>query len=122
MAKPSKELSSKDRQQEKKKDGNFEIVGACRPDFGKVIKTAGEHDSAANHSGDLEIREALVIEHPIKFQQSDHSEHADQQPKQDLVTGEHDQQRDRPKRNRADEPQNESGAGRDYVRPGLLQR
>src|SRR4029077_13162930 len=45
VAKPSKELSSKDRQQEKKEDGDFEIVGMRRPDFGKVIKTAGEHDS-----------------------------------------------------------------------------
>jgi len=62
-----------------------------------------------------------VIQHSVKFQQSDHSEHADQQPKQYLVTGEHDQQSDCPKRHRADEPQNESGAGRRDVRPSLLQ-
>ena len=61
-----------------------------------------------------------MIEHPVKFQQPNHSEHADQQPKQDLVSGEHDQQRDRPKRDGAGESQNERGTGRDHVCPGLL--
>jgi hypothetical protein len=122
MTQPRKQLASEDRQEEKKKDGNFEVVGPGGPDFGKVIKTAGEHDRAANHSGDFEIREFLVIEHPVKFEEPDHSEDADQQPKQNLVSGKHDQQRDCPKRNRAGEPQNESGARRNHVRPGLLQR
>src|SRR5439155_5436098 len=85
MTQSRKHLSSEHRQQEKKQDGNFEIVGASRPDFGKVIKTAGQHHSPADHSGDFEIRESLVIEHPIKFQEPDHPEHTDQQPKQDLV-------------------------------------
>jgi len=122
VSKALKELSPEDGQQEKEQDSNFEIIGMCRSYFGKVVKTAGEHHSAANHPRDLEIRQALVIEHSIKFQQPNHSEHADQQPKQDLVSGEHDQQRDCPKRDRADEPQNENGTGRDHVSPGLLQR
>jgi hypothetical protein len=61
-----------------------------------------------------------VIQHPVKFPKSDHSKHADQQPKQDLVTGEHDQQSDRPKRDRADKPQNENRTGRNHVGAGLL--
>jgi hypothetical protein len=61
-----------------------------------------------------------VIEHPVEFPKSDQSEQADQQPKQDLVSGEHDQQRDCPKRDRADEPQYESRPGRNDVHPGLL--
>jgi len=91
-------------------------------DLGEVIKTPGEQDRAANHPRDFEIRQALVIEHPVKFPKPDHSEHADQQPKQDLVTREHDQQSDCPKRNRADESQNESGTWRDHVCASLLQR
>ncbi len=78
MTQPRKHLSAEDRQQEKEQNGNFEIVGARRPDFGKVIKTAGEHHSAADHSGDFEIRQSFVIEHPIKFQEADHSKDADQ--------------------------------------------
>ena len=61
-----------------------------------------------------------MIQHPVKFPKSDHSKHADQQPKQDLVSGEHDQQRDCPKRDRADEPQNKSGTRGNHVRSGLL--
>jgi hypothetical protein len=93
-----------------------------RPDLGEVIKTAGEQNGAANHSRDFEIGQPLVIEHPVKFQESDQTENADQQPKQDLVTREHDQQGDCPKRDRADEPQYESRTGRKDVRPDLLQR
>ena len=121
MAQTSKHLSPEHREQEKEQDGNFEIIRVRRPDFRKIVKTAGKQDGAANHAGDLEIRQAFVIEHPIKFQEPDHSEQADQQPKQDLVPGEHDQQCDRPEHDRADEPQNEDGTGRDDVRPGLLQ-
>src|SRR5205807_1253706 len=54
MSQSRKHLSSENRQQEKKQDSNFEIVGTRGPDFGKVIKTAAEHDCAANHSGDFE--------------------------------------------------------------------
>ena len=63
-----------------------------------------------------------MIEHPVKFPKADHSEHADQQPKQQLVSGKHNQQRDCPKRDRADEPQNEGRTRcRDCgTRPGLL--
>ena len=122
MAKASKHLPAENRQQKEKQDSDFEVIRMRRSDLGKVIKTAGEQNGAANHSCDREIRQALVIQHPVKFQKADHSEQADQQPKQDLVTGEHDQQSDCPKRDRADEPQNESGARRDYVRLGLLQR
>src|SRR6202008_3250164 len=74
VAKPSKHLASENGQQKKKQDSNFEVIGMCRTNLGEVIKTAGEQDRAANHSGDLEILQALVIQHPIKFQQSDHSE------------------------------------------------
>jgi hypothetical protein len=121
MAKASKHLSPKDGQQKKQKDSDFEVIGMRRPDLGKVIKTAGKQNGAANHSRDFEIGQPLVIEHSVKFPKPDQSEHADQQPKQDLVSGEHDQQRDCPKRDRADEPQNESGAGHKDVCPGLLQ-
>jgi len=64
-----------------------------------------------------------VIEHPVKFPKPDHSKDADQQPKQDLVSREHDEQRDRPKRDRADEPQNEGRTrSRDCgICPGFLQ-
>jgi hypothetical protein len=113
-------LSSKDGQQKKQKDSDFEVIGMRRSNLGEIIETPGEQNGAADHSRDFEIGQALVIEHPVKFQQSDHSEHADQQPKQYLVTGEHDQQSDCPKRNCADESQNESRAGRKDVRPGLL--
>ena len=61
-----------------------------------------------------------MIEHPVKFQETDQPEQADQEPKQDLVPREHDQQRDRPKRDGADEPQNKSGTRRYGIRPGLL--
>src|SRR5438309_5248449 len=47
MSQSRKHLSSENRQQEKKQDSNFEIVGTRGPDFGKVIKTAAEHDCAA---------------------------------------------------------------------------
>jgi len=104
MAQTSKHLATEDRQQKKEQDGNFEVIRSCGANLGKIIKTASQQDGAANHPGDLEIRKAFVIEHPVKFQEPDHSEHADQQPKQDLVPGEHDQQRDCPKRDGADEP------------------
>ena len=107
---------------DEKQDGDFEVIGMCRSNLGKVIKTAGEQDGAADHSCDFKIGQAFVIQHPVKLQKSDQSEHADQQPEQDLVTREHYQQSDCPKRDRADEPQNESGTRRDHVRPGLLQR
>ena len=62
--KPRKHLPGENGQQKKKQDRDFEIVGVRRANLGEVIKTAGEHDRAADHSGDLEIRQALVIEHP----------------------------------------------------------
>src|SRR5947207_3101952 len=98
MTKPSKHLPSENGQQKKKQNSDFEIIGMRRSNLGEVIKTAGEQDPAANHSRDLEIGQPLVIEHPVKFQKPDQSEQADQQPKQDLVTCEHDQQSDCPKR------------------------
>ena len=91
-----------------------------RSDLGKVIKTASKQNCTANHSRDFEIGQPFVIEHPVKFPKSDHTEQADQQPKQDLVPSEHDQQSDCPKRNRADKPQNESGTGGNHVRAGLF--
>jgi hypothetical protein len=121
MAKASKHLSAEDGQEKKKQDGDFEIVRSCRPNLGEIIKTPRKQNGAANHSRDFEIGQALVIEHSVEFPKSDQSEQADQQPKQDLVPGEHDQQSDCPKRDRADEPQNESGAGHKDVGPGLLQ-
>jgi hypothetical protein len=122
MAQTSEHLAAKNRKQKKEQDSNFEVIGMRWSDFGKVIKTACQQNCAANHSCDFEIGQALVIEHPVKFQKPDQSEQADQQPKQNLVTRKHDQQSDCPKRNRADEPKNESGTGRQDVRPGLLQR
>src|SRR4029079_134428 len=96
ITQPREHLPSEYRKQKKKQDCDFEIVGACRADFGEVIKTAGEQHGAANHAGDFEVRQALVIEHPVKLPKANHSKTADQYPEQDLVTGEHDQQRDRP--------------------------
>jgi hypothetical protein len=122
VAQASKHLSPEHGQQEKKQDSDFEIIRLRRSNLGEVIKAASEQNSAANHSGDFEIGQALVIEHPIKFPKPNQSEHADQQPKEDLVTREHDQQSDRPKRDRADEPQNESGTGGKEVRSSLLER
>src|SRR6267143_4106585 len=122
MAKASKHLSSENGQQKKKQDCDFEIIRVSRSNLREVIKASGEQNGTANHSRDFEIGQPLVIEHSVKLQEPDHSEHADQQPKQDLVTGEHDQQSDCPKRDRADEPQNESGTGSKDVRPSLLQR
>jgi len=52
----------------KEQDRNFKVIGMRRSDLGKIIKTAREHDGTTDHSGDFEIRESLVIEHPIKFQ------------------------------------------------------
>ena len=63
-----------------------------------------------------------MIKHPVKLQEPDHSKHADQQPKEDLISGEHNQQRDRPKRDGADKSQNKDRAWRDCVRAGLLKR
>src|SRR2546421_603088 len=103
MPQPGKHLPSEHRQQKKEQDSDFEIIGACRSYFGKIIKNAGEHDRAAEHSGDFEIRQRLVIEHAIKFPKPDHSEHADQNPEEDLITGEHDQQGDTPESDSADE-------------------
>jgi hypothetical protein len=120
MAQTSEHLAAKNRKQKKEQDSNFEVIGMRWSDFGKVIKTACQQNCAANHSCDFEIGQALVIEHPVKFQKPDQSEQADQQPKQNLVTREHDQQSDRPERDRADEPQNKSGTGGYHVRSGLL--
>jgi hypothetical protein len=122
LAQASEHLPAKNRKQEKEQDRNFEVIGMCRSDLGKVIKTPREKDRAAKHSCDFEIGQALVIQHLIKFPEPDHSEQADQQPKQDLVTCEHDQQSDCPKRDRTDEPQNKSGTGRNDVCPSLLKR
>ena len=61
-----------------------------------------------------------MIEHPIELPKADHSKHADQQPEQDLETGERDDKRDGPERDGADESQNEDGARRNGRRPGLL--
>jgi hypothetical protein len=122
MAKASKHLSPEDGQQKKKQDSDFEIIRMCRSDLGEVIKTSSQQYCPANHSRDFEIGQALVIEHPVKFPESNHSEQADQQPKQYLVAREHDHQSDCPKRDRADEPQNENRTGRSRVRAGLLQR
>ena len=122
MAQTSEHLSAENCEQEKEQDSNFEVIRMRRSDLGEIIETACEQNGAANHSGDFEIGQALVIEHSIKFPKADHSEQADQQPKQDLVTCEHDQQRDCPKRDRADKPQNENGTSSDHVRVRLLQR
>src|SRR4029453_15768137 len=102
MAQPRKHLSAKHRKQKKEQNSNFEVIRVRWPDFGEVIKTAGEQDCAADHSCDFEIGQALVIEHPVKFQKPDQSEQADQEPKEDLVTRKHDQQSDCPKCDRAD--------------------
>jgi hypothetical protein len=120
MPQTSKHLSPEHREEKKEKDGDFEVIRVRRADFRKIVKTAGKQDGAANHARDLEIRQTFVIEHSVKFQEPDHSEHANQQPKQDLVPGEHDDQRDCPKRDRADESQNEGGTRRNDVCPGLL--
>ena len=68
------------------------------------------------------MRSLSVVPGPVEFPKPDHSEHADHQPKQDLITGEHHQQRNCPKRDRADETQNESGTRRDRVCAGLLEQ
>ena len=114
-------LPSEHGQQKKEQDGYFEIVRACRSDFGKIIETPGQHHRAADHSSDFEIRQRFVIEHTIEFPESDHSEHADQQPEQDLVTGEHDQQGDCPEANGADESQNERGTRGNQIGSSLFQ-
>src|SRR6476469_8775854 len=84
ITQPCEHLSPEYRKQKKKQDCDFEIVRACWSDFGEVIKTACEHHCPTNHSGDFEIRQALVVEHPIKLPKPNHSEHADQYPEQDL--------------------------------------
>src|SRR5437764_1253571 len=108
MPKSRKHLPAEDREQKKKEYSYFEVVGARRPNLGEVIKTAGKQDGTANHSGDFEIGQAFIIKHPVKFEKPDHSEQADQQPKKNLVSGKHDQQRDRPERDGADESQNKA--------------
>jgi ribosome assembly protein YihI (activator of Der GTPase) len=103
MAQAREHLPRENRQQKKEQHRNFEVVGTRRPNLGEVIKAAAEHNSAADHSCDLEIRETFVIEHPVKFQECDQSEHADQQPKQDFESRERDEERDGPKDDRCDE-------------------
>ena len=51
------------------------------------MKAAGQHQSTANHPGDLEVRQAFVIEHAVKFPERDETEHAAKQLKRELVTG-----------------------------------
>jgi hypothetical protein len=77
MAQARKHLPRENRKQKKEQYRNFEIVGTGRPNLGEVIKTAAEHDSAADHSCNLEIRQTFVIEHPVKFEEPDQPEHAD---------------------------------------------
>src|SRR4029077_18645646 len=43
ITQPCEHLSPEYRKQKKKQDCDFEIVRACRADFGEIIKTAGEH-------------------------------------------------------------------------------
>src|ERR1051325_2818874 len=67
IPKSREHLPSKDREQKEKENSDFKIVRACRSDFGEVVETAGEHYRSTNHRGDLEIRQPLVIEHPVKL-------------------------------------------------------
>ena len=77
ISKPGEHLAAEHCEKEKEQDGDFEVIGMRRSDFGEIIKTAGEHHRAANHPGHFEIGQILVIEHPVKFPEPDHSEHAD---------------------------------------------
>src|SRR6266540_6034805 len=43
IPKPRKHLPSEYCQQKEKEDSDFEIVGACRSDFGEIIKTPRKH-------------------------------------------------------------------------------
>src|SRR6266536_99637 len=80
MAQARKHLARENRKQKKEQYRDFEVVGTGRPNLGEVIKTAAEHDGAADHSCNLEIRQTFVIEHLVKFQEPDQSEDADQKP------------------------------------------
>src|SRR5882724_1189953 len=69
MTQPRKHLATEDRQQKKEQNGDFEVIRSRGTNLGKIIKTAGQQDGAANHPGDFEIRKPFVIEHPVKFQE-----------------------------------------------------
>src|SRR5438067_10490488 len=79
---------------------------------GEIIKAAAQHHGAANHRGDLEIRETLVIEHAVKFPQREQTEGPDQSEERDFVAGKNDSESERPENDGAPEAKNKNGARR----------
>src|SRR5438270_14080167 len=106
MAKRMKHLPGEHGQQKEKQNRYFEIVGLRLTDFRKIIEAADQQDRAANHPGDLEIRERRAIEHSVKFPERDQSEHADQKPEQAFMSRKRNRQGDRPKHDGAGESKN----------------
>src|SRR5204862_1635953 len=68
VSQSGKHLPGKHRQQKKEQQCHFEIVGAGRADGGAIMKTSGQHDRSTDQSDDLEIRQAAMVEHSIKFE------------------------------------------------------
>jgi hypothetical protein len=81
-------------------------------DLRKVIKTAAQHDGAADHRGHFEIRQALVIEHAVKLPEREKPQRSNQEEERELVAGKDDAQRDRPEDKRAGETKNKNRARR----------
>ena len=67
VAQTAKHLPRENGQHKKEQHRHLEVVGMPGTDLREIIEAAAEHHGAADHGGDFEIREALVIQHPVKF-------------------------------------------------------
>ncbi len=67
-------LPGKDDQQEKEDDRDLEVIGAGRPHPGEIVKAAREENDAADQGEHLEVRELLVIEHPVELPQAEQAQ------------------------------------------------
>ena len=122
IAQAVEHLPRENRQQKKEQDGDFKIVGARQAVTREVVKAPDEHDHAANHAGEFEIRQSLVIEHGVKFPERDEAEDADQSPERHLITRKSDEECDRPEGDRTHESKNKNGAWRGRFQFGPLDR
>jgi hypothetical protein len=116
-------LTRENRKEEKEQHRHLEVVRMARADAREIIETTAQHHAAADHGRDLEIRQALVIEHSVKLPKREQPERSDQREEGDLVAGKDDAQRDRPEDERAGKTKNENRARRGrFCRGDALER
>src|ERR1700682_3475820 len=101
-------------QQKKEQDRDLEVVRVTGSAAREIVKAAAQHHGAADHRRDLEVRQAFVIEHAVKFPEREHAERSDQREERDFVAGENDPERDRPEDERACEAKNKNRARRGW--------